>query len=99
MYAPDQFFEPGDKVMRVAYASEFHNFFGSPPGGTNPATDYGNVLCVESCWPHPILGNRVSFVGIKTNTPNAWRAACFRKVDEIRLCQRALQQRETPVKV
>jgi hypothetical protein len=97
MRTDDQYFQPGDKVMRVAYAGQFPGARVRPGSTINNLTDFGRVLCVEACWLHPRIGNRVLFVGIPPREPLAWRAACFRKVDEIKLCVAAVKHKETPI--
>ena len=89
----DQWFEPGDKVMRVS---------GNPEGGSIYKTDrrkprYGEVLCVEDFYEGPQF-NAVMFVGFGgwaydgLGRPIGWRASCFRKVDEIKLCVEAVEK-------
>lgn len=92
----DQWFNPGDKVMRVAYSPQL----GAIPGlrilPLVPETDFGNVLCVEICWEDRGV-NRVKFVGIELDSDHGWRAACFRRVSEIRLCVEATKRSASPV--
>jgi hypothetical protein len=84
----DQFFQPGDKVMRVS-AGE-----GTPStGGIQMESwpQYGVVYCVEDFYAGPRF-NAVMLVGFSgwryhTNgTKIGWAARAFRKVEEIKLC-------------
>ncbi len=89
----DQWFEPGDKVMRVALAS----LLGLPVTDLGPQreTDFGRVLCVERCW--RVAGqNWVTFVGVPNGPNEAWYACCFRKVSEIKLCVSAVNRKREP---
>lgn len=83
----DQWFEPGDKVMRVAHASN------SAMQRTNlHETDapYGQVFNVEECSHHKGY-SWVALTGI-----NLWLLANnFRKVEEIRLCVEAVKKTKT----
>lgn len=100
MNTNDQWFEPGDKVMRVSYANKLGLPLLPSPSLTEK-TDFGNVLCVERCFP---LGawNRVLFVGVKPRgvlPERGFFACCFRKVEEIKLCVQAVQRKPEPVRV
>lgn len=93
----DQYFSPGEKVMRVAYADTL----GLPVTRKAVAqADFGRVLCVEFCWEGPV-GNLVMFVGIPLPVPHGciggFHAACFRRVSEIQLCVRAAKRLSSPV--
>jgi hypothetical protein len=85
----DQWFEPGDKVMRVAEA----HLLGFPncSGPIARGTEFGNVLCVQSC---VVLNgiNRVFFVGIESHNGRPFFACCFRRVTEIQLINRATRR-------
>lgn len=79
----DQWFEPGDKVMRVAYAEEL----GLPSNGRRlPETEFGKILCVSYCtvFEGYTVGHFVGIEGFE-------HTDCFRKVEEIRLCVDALK--------
>lgn len=93
MNANDQWFVPGDKVMRVS---------GNPAGAAIYPTNrrkpkYGEILCVEDFWEGPEY-NVVMFVGFggwaytKNGGKIGWRASCFRKVDEIKLIVEAVEK-------
>lgn len=88
----DQWFEPGDKVMRVEYAETLGLINN---GITPPETEFGRVLCVTHCTDIPRFGNVVRFVGIEDGL--GFYACCFRKVSEIQLCVRAARHLSNPV--
>lgn len=93
----DYWFEPGDKVMRVAYGPEvvkFPSWQKLPPN-----SEKGKVLCVHSCWQEVDGWNRVLFVGIPIVPGSGFLAACFRRVEEIKLCVKAAQKVGEPVEV
>ena len=98
----DQIFQPGDKVMRVAYSREIGlTSFNPHPSGATPK---GVVFCVEECWKPPAAPcHAASFVGIANSIgPNGrrgWPTPCFRKVDEIRLCIEAVKKADVSQKV
>jgi hypothetical protein len=97
MNTQDVWFEPGDKVIRVAYAYDL-GLPLIPQRRLTNQSDFGNVLCVERCFR---LGdwNRVSFVGIKPTgilPDRGWYACCFRRVEEIQLCVRAAEKFKQP---
>jgi hypothetical protein len=97
MNTNEQWFQPGDKVMRIAYAADLG--LNSANVAVNPATDFGIVLCVEHCWrPRLAPCNAVDFVGVfpKSNESRGFAAACFRKVEEIKLCVRAAEKFHQP---
>lgn len=85
----DQWFNPGDKVMRVNEAVILGLPYNRLP--THPATDYGKVLCVDRCFPEH-SGNAVLFIGLKGKV---FYARCFRKVEEVQLCVRAAEKMKT----
>lgn len=85
MNTNDQWFEPGDKVMRVRDSS-------APEG--NPHTPFGKVFCVEKCW--ALHGHNVmTLVGIDPSPYKRYSTEKFRKVEEIRLCVDALKHSKT----
>jgi hypothetical protein len=92
MNTNDQWFEPGDKVMRVSYPEDI----GLVATGYRPIeTHFGKVLCVDDCW----TGNgfsAVSFVGVPDPWDRGFYACCFRKVEEIKLCVRAAEKFSQP---
>lgn len=82
----DQYFEPGDKVMRVTAGDKLFPrdiFFG---GNGLTSVPYGAVVCV-SWFEADAIANRVAFSGID----RVFLAACFRKVEEIKLCVNAVK--------
>lgn len=94
MKAQEQWFEPGDKVMRVAYLEDI--FPDKKSCGSHPQSGFGIVLCVASCWAGEDGWNRVLFIGIATHPGKRWLAACFRRVEEIQLCIRAAEALRVP---
>lgn len=90
----DQWFEPGDKVMRVAdqYA-DTDALGGGPP--------FNVVLCVARFSEDP-EGNLVECVGypiLEDDETEWWDSASdFRKVEEIQLCVRAAEAMKKPKK-
>jgi hypothetical protein len=90
MNTNDQWFQPGDKVMRVAFAAWD---FGLPTEGVDypPETEKGKVLCVAACTTHGKY-NFVRFVGVV----GFYYACCFRKIEEIKLCVRAAEKFHQP---
>jgi hypothetical protein len=100
MRTDDQYFQPGDKVMRVAIVTQIPGVRVRADAALDPRTDFGRVLCVSHCCKHPrMAGNRVFFIGIisEREPDQGWRAACFRKVDEIKLCIAAVKHKQAPV--
>lgn len=98
MRTNDQWFQPGDKVMRVVGNGRpgIHCDAGSP--------QMGQVYCVEAFYEGPKF-NAVMLVGfggwryVAGNPyPIGWRASFFRKVDEIRLCCKAVARTSQPKK-
>lgn len=94
MKTDDQWFEPGDKVMRVAWAEDLGicvQYVGSDP-------PFGEVLCVSEVGVAPNSKmNWVRFLGVPLNAPGAyWLARCFRKVEEIKLCINAVRKQGEP---
>lgn len=96
MSANDQWFSPGDKVMRVATAVQL----GLDPDDRSvlSATDFGKILCVSEFRERP-RGNWIRFVGVNCSPTDWWFAQCFRKVEEVQLCVRAAKLFETPIEV
>lgn len=95
----DQWFEPGEKVVRVC---ELRNVLPGIPSNKlpiHPDTDFGKILCVHSC-EYNIVANLVHFVGVqpRDNTEMfGWVAACFRRISEVQLCVKAAQHFKKPV--
>jgi hypothetical protein len=92
----DQWFQPGDKVIRVA--SICHNPGRRHPGG---APQFGKVYVIRDCWTCEHGYNRVSVVGFSEGTNSGgfragWVATNFRKVEEIRLCIEAVKKAKAP---
>lgn len=90
----EQWFQPGDKVMRVT---------GNRPDGfilkapVDPP-EYGKVYCVADFYEGPLF-NAVILVGgcdwhYHFGRKVGWPASAFRKVDEIRRCVDALSHSE-----
>jgi len=83
----EQFFKPGDKVMRVGSHSKNAVIVSDIP---TRIPQWGETLCVEDCW-RTSIGNLVMFVGFGgpyyfNGLKTGWQASAFRLVDEIRLC-------------
>lgn len=96
----DQWFEPGDKVMRVMEDEECAPAYLSVIEPCE-ASRKGVVLCVEKCWREPDNippFNLCRFVGIALPRGLAEMAACFRRVEEIKLCVRAAKLLSEPAK-
>lgn len=96
----DQWFSPGDKVMRVAGNTSGRPLINEPHGN---GPKYGVVYCVEdfieysNCNVVMIVGFggwRTSINGLRTG----WPAASFRRVEEIRLCVEAANKVSKPEK-
>lgn len=87
----DQWFEPGDKVMRVFLSTEL-----GLPGVGPPILSSSTVYCVESCDQDADGWNAVTLVGIDDGGLPFY-AACFRRVTEIQLCVRAAKRLSSPV--
>jgi hypothetical protein len=94
----DIYFEPGDKVMRVA--SECRHT--GRKSNTGKAPEFGKVYCVEDFYEGSEF-NVVMLVGFggwvydSRGRPVGWRAINFRKVDEIKICLRAVESLKAPV--
>lgn len=94
----DQWFEPGDKVMRVRLTS------GLPHAVTSKDSllvEFGKVYCVERCWLFKYGYNVVTFVGLPhvynpSGSPKGWVASNFRRVEEIQLCVNAAKKTQQP---
>lgn len=93
----DYWFEPGDKVMRVAYGPEVAKFDKWLPHSSE--AEKGRVLCVHACWRADNGWNYVTFVGVPITPGSGFLACCFRKVEEIKLCVKAAQKVGEPVEV
>lgn len=90
----DQWFEPGDKVVRVAdQNADTDTRDGGPP--------FNVVLCVARFCEDP-EGNLVECVGypvLEDDETEWWDSASdFRKVEEIQLCVRAAEAMKNPKK-
>jgi len=89
----DQWFQPGDKVMRVAGNTKNGSIY--PTNRRKPR--YGEILCVEDFWEGPNY-NVVMFVGFggwaydHRGWKVGWPASAFRKVDEIKLIVEAVEK-------
>lgn len=85
----DQWFEPGDKVMRVA---------PSDCPLTQEDTPMGTVFCVQ----HVAIDHNqeavMKLVGIKLRKTGWVCTERFRKVEEIQLCVRAAEAMKKPKK-
>ena len=89
----DQWFEPGDKVMRVAYdVPPLEQVAIYPAIPSLDLIPYGKVFCVESCY-QTRVGPRMRFVGV-LEPPESIGIYTnnFRKVEEIRLCVEAAKR-------
>lgn len=87
----EQFFQPGDKVMRVATISRRPV---GPEYAPKRVPQFGEILCVEDCW-GTTIGNQVMFAGFGgpyffNGRKTGWQAEAFRKVEEIKLCLAAV---------
>lgn len=88
----DQWFEPGQKVMRVSdnLASDCTKL-----GLPYDSPEFGEVLCVTECWSAWDI-NHVSFVGYPATYDLGQKIGFwtnnFRKVEEIKLCVEALKK-------
>lgn len=83
----DQWFEPGDKVMKVSNCNLGKNIH--PQG----STQMGKVYCIEACW-RGLHCNAVNFIGFDQifgvrGLRLGWPAQDYRKVEEIKLCVKA----------
>lgn len=92
MRKDDQWFEPGDKVMRVS-----NNTGGGAIKDGSGLAPFGKVFCVVDCCGSE-HGNLINFAGILLPKNHGFRAANFRKVEEIQLCVRAAEAMKTPKK-
>lgn len=99
MRTNDQYFKPGDKVMRVGCGDYQGHAFTCDV--TTP--QYGVVYCVEDFYEGPQF-NAVMLVGFggwrrKPGNPYpiGWEAKAFRMVEEIKLCVKAVERMKTPV--
>lgn len=95
----DQWFKPGDKVVKVSDSSAMEI---DVPG--TPDAIYGKVYCVSYCWHNYYHENNwVNFVGFPERDSEdgarlGFLAADFRKVEEIQLCVRAAEALKKPKK-
>lgn len=94
----DQYFNPGDKVMRVSRGNPFRpGFFIQAP---KDALE-GVVYCVSACWKSKQAWNLVDFVGFppeldSNGNQRGFIAANFRRVEEIKLCVNAVHTTKQP---
>lgn len=91
----DQYFSPGDKVVRIS-GNVGPNIYRGKDRPASPI--YGKVYCVEDFWQGP-CHNVVMLVGFggwrySNGMKVGWPANCFRKVEEVRLCVNAARQME-----
>ncbi len=101
MKTNDQWFEPGDKVMRVATSSEAvgdirGHWWYEKDDAPKSGPQFGRVYCVEDFWEGPRF-NVVMLVGFggwryHGSFKVGWAASCFRKVEEIKLCVEAVKK-------
>lgn len=96
----DQWFLPGDKVMRVSSGSALGTAVEHPP---SHHPQYGVVYCVEDCWAGPLF-NAVMLVGFggwqyQNGMKAGWQACAFRKVEEIKLCVMAISHAKAPMEI
>lgn len=96
----DQYFQPGDKVMRVMEDAPLLALFPIKVRHPNPP-EFGRVYCVERCFAGGVC-NLVHLVGIWHDTtadgrPKGFPAMMFRRVEEIKLCVRAANHVLKPV--
>ena len=97
MRTNDQYFQPGDKVMRVEPEAKpgTYPYDGLPP-------KMGVVYCVSDFWEGPEF-NVVMLTGFggfrydERGRPVGWRAIYFRKVEEIKICLQAVAKVENNV--
>lgn len=90
----DQWFEPGDKVVRVCWGDSL----GIDPSRINPTVEApeGDVYCVthfrnNGSW------NEIWLAGFgEPPTEDGFFAACFRRVEELRLCVEAAERMKKP---
>ncbi len=99
MRSEDQWFKPGDKVMRVGSVS------GNAFRYDGPKPKFGAVYCVEDFYEGPSF-NAVMLVGFGgwrfrpgNPYPIGWRAINFRKVEEIKLCIEAVERSKKPAEI
>lgn len=99
----DQYFQPGDKVMRVNPNASHGGY--EEPDKPSSFPVMGQVYCVEGFYEGP-LWNTVMLVGFGgwryhpiNGTPVGWRAAWFRKVEEIKLCVEAVKSHPVQVPI
>ncbi len=101
MRTDDQYFQPGDKVMRVS--SPVASGYTRPDNyGMKDMPEYGIVYCVEDFWEGPQF-NVIMLVGVggwryHGGMKVGWQARRFRKVEEIKLCVGALEHTKKPEK-
>jgi hypothetical protein len=92
MNTNDQWFEPGDKVMKVLSRDELSVIFPKMHR-LGIKISRRKVYCVSACW-RGSKCNLVNFVGITNSTmpngqPRGFPALAFRRVSEIQLIIRA----------
>lgn len=88
----DQWFEPGDKVVRVQDVQ-----FTVKEIEERPSTlPNDKVLCVHAFINHPLYGNFVQITGYNAGSEWWSPAREFRRVEDIQLCVRAAQAMKQP---
>lgn len=88
MNTNDQWFEAGDKVMRVSNWN---------PGGLvdgSKEKPFGHIFCVEYSFQSCVGMNGVKFVGVQIPA----LASNFRRIEEIKLCVEAAAKMKQPKK-
>lgn len=94
MRTDDQYFQPGDKVMRVRYGQTPDGFArtGNPQGPV-----FGKVYYVQAVLRAVCGWNAMTLVGVPTS-PGKIGYLCynFRRVEEIQLCVRAAERAKKP---
>lgn len=96
MKTDDQWFQPGQKVLRAVAADptqpeEAHFYSDMVP--------FGVVFCVDRCFECPGGYNVLWFTGLPIpyeDHDSGWVAANFRAVEEVRLCVEAAQHVKKP---
>lgn len=101
----DQYFKPGDKVMRVGFNPAGGQAAPPEVRGDRPIPEFGTVYCVADFFEGP-SHNAVVFVGhggwariLGNPYPIGWPASAFRKVEEIKLCISAVNRAKKPEQI
>lgn len=92
----DQFFQQGDKVMQVLDEEGFIIQYGL--GRDSAKTEKGKVYCVSEFISNLFfVCNAVRFVGVEMPSSESYFIAkCYRKVEEIKLCIKAVETIKQP---